>query len=52
MKNIDSLILMVISELLILGLAILLRKEKKSQLKTACKFFLICIFWWTLCSIF
>ncbi len=51
MEYLSSLILMIISEILILGLAFFLRKEKKSQLKTAFNFVLICMFLWTLCSI-
>lgn len=52
MENKFLLILMIISELLILGLVLFLRKEKKSQLKTAFNLFLLCLFIWTLCSIF
>ena len=51
MENLSSLILMIISEILILGLALFLRKEKKSQLKTAFNCFLLCLFIWTMCSI-
>ena len=51
MKYVGSLILMIISEILILGLALFLRKEKKSQLKTAFAYFLLCLFVWTSCSI-
>jgi hypothetical protein len=42
---------MIISELLILGLVLFLRKEKKSQLKTAFNCCLLCLFIWTLSSI-
>ena len=51
MEHIGSLILMIISEILILGLALFLKKEKKSQLKTAFAYFLLCLFIWTLASI-
>ena len=51
MEHIGSLILMIISEILIIGLALFLRKEKKSQLKNAFYFLLICLFIWTFCSI-
>ena len=44
------LILMIISEILLFGLGLVLRKEKKSQLKNAFYFLLICLFIWTLCS--
>ena len=52
MENIFLLILMIISEILILGLFIFLKKEKKSQLKNAFSSFLLCLFIWTFCSIF
>lgn len=51
MEHITSLILMIISEILILGLALFLRKEKKSQLKTTFNCVLLCLSTWTLCSI-
>ena len=51
MEHIGSLILMIISEILIIGLALFLRKEKKSQLKTAFAYVLLCLFIWTFCSI-
>ena len=51
MQYIGSLILMIISEILILFLALFLRKEKKGQLKTMFNYFLLCLFFWTLCSI-
>lgn len=51
MKNITSLILMICSELLLLGLALFFKKEKKSQLKTAFNCVILCLFIWTLCSI-
>lgn len=51
MKNVTSLILMIISEILILGLAIFLKKEKKSQLKTAFNCILLCLLLWTTCYI-
>ena len=51
MEHIPSLILMIISEILILGLAFFLRREKKSQLRTAFFFVLLCMFIWTSCSI-
>ena len=44
------LILMIISELSLLALVLSLRKEKKSQLKTAFSLCLLCVFFWTLCS--
>ena len=44
------LILMIISELSLLALLLSLRKEKKSQLKTAFYLCLLCVFFWTLCS--
>lgn len=51
MEHIGSLILMVISEILILSLALFLRKEKKSQLKSAFNYLLVCLFIWTFGSI-
>lgn len=51
MEYTGSLVLMIISEILILGLALFLRKEKKSQLKTAFNCSLLCLFIWTSCSI-
>lgn len=51
MENVSSLILMIVSEILIVGLAFFLRKEKKSQLKTAFSLVLLCLFIWTLSSI-
>ena len=51
MKNITSLILMICSELLLLGLALFLRKEKKSQIKVAFNCLLLCLSIWTLASI-
>ena len=46
-----SLWLMILSEILLLGLTWFLRKEKKSQLKTAFNCVILCLFTWTLCSI-
>ncbi len=51
MEHIGSLILMIISEILIIGIALFLRKEKKSQLKTAFAYVLLCLFIWTFGSI-
>ncbi len=44
------LILMIISEISLIVLMLFLRKQKKSQLKTAFSCLLICLFIWTLCS--
>lgn len=46
-----SLVLMIFSEVLLLGLTWFLRKEKKSQIKTAFNCVILCLFTWTLCSI-
>ncbi len=51
MENTFLLLLMIISELLLVGLGFALRKEKKSQLKTVFNLCLLCLFIWTLCSI-
>ena len=51
MEHIGSLILMIMSEILLLGIAIFLKKEKKSQLKTAFYFVILCLSSWTFCSI-
>ncbi len=51
MEHVGSLILMVISEILILSLALFLRKQKRSQLKIIFNYFLLCLFVWTFCSI-
>ncbi len=45
------LILMILSEFSLLALVFLLKKEKKSQLKTAFTCLLVCLFVWTLCSL-
>ena len=51
MEYVDSLIFMIISEILLLGIALFLKKEKKSQLRTAFYCFIMCLSIWTLCSI-
>ena len=51
MEYFTSLILLIISEILILGLALFLKKEKKSQLKTAFNFVLLFMSIWTIASI-
>ncbi len=47
MEYLISLILMIISELLILGLFLFLRREKESQLKSAFNCILVCLLVWT-----